>query len=139
MEQILAGHSLEDGLGEDSPLGRLYDLNSKVLLLAVGHERNTSLHLSERRAYGDAQPRIRTGSPMVINGERQWVEYDWPDVSSDDFGPLGADFEEQPNSVITAMTGSGLSRMMYQRRLVDFGTKWIRQHRDIPGSDRSEV
>lgn len=47
---IVTGHDLDNGLGEHSPLARIYDRHGWVLLLGVGHERNTSLHLSEHRA-----------------------------------------------------------------------------------------
>jgi aminoglycoside 3-N-acetyltransferase len=50
---VTAGH--EDELGERSPLARLYELDAEVLLLGVGHDRNTSLHLAEVRA-GLAEP-----------------------------------------------------------------------------------
>jgi aminoglycoside N3'-acetyltransferase len=48
-EPIIAGHVLESGLGEGSPLARLYDLDAEILLLGVGHASNTSLHLAEYR------------------------------------------------------------------------------------------
>ena len=48
--QIINSHSLEFGLGEGSPLARIYDLGGFVLLLGVGHESNTSMHLAEYRA-----------------------------------------------------------------------------------------
>src|SRR5690349_7103098 len=47
---ITANHALDYGLGEHSPLARLYDLDGSVLLLGVGYERRTSLHLAEYRA-----------------------------------------------------------------------------------------
>src|SRR6478736_6476447 len=47
---VAAGHALEFGLGEGSPLARVYDLDGQVLLLGVGHGNNTSLHLAEYRA-----------------------------------------------------------------------------------------
>ena len=49
-EEVIAGHALEDGLGERSPLGRVHDRDGHVLLLGVGYDRCTSLHLAEHRA-----------------------------------------------------------------------------------------
>src|SRR5215467_6186758 len=49
-QYITAGHTLEYGLGEGSPLGRIYDLDGWVLLLGVGYDSNTSFHLAEYRA-----------------------------------------------------------------------------------------
>lgn len=44
---IVDDHSLPHGLGEQSPLTRLYDLDAHILLLGVSHANNTSLHLAE--------------------------------------------------------------------------------------------
>ena len=51
-EQVVAGHTLADMLGEGSPLARLYDLDADVLLLGVDHSVSTSLHLAEYRCPG---------------------------------------------------------------------------------------
>ena len=51
-EFITANHALEDGLGEQSPLARIYDLDGHVLLLGVPYGNNTSFHLGEYRAPG---------------------------------------------------------------------------------------
>ena len=47
---IVDDHSLDFGLGESSPLARIYDLNGFVLLLGASHGSNTSMHLAEYRA-----------------------------------------------------------------------------------------
>ena len=70
---ITSNHSLDYSLGENSPLARIYNLDGKVLLMGVGFENNTSFHLSEVRARGSST--IKLGAPMMINGERKWVEY----------------------------------------------------------------
>lgn len=46
---VVADHSLECGLGEGSPLARIYDRDGWVLLLGVGYDKNTSFHLGESR------------------------------------------------------------------------------------------
>src|ERR1700722_11150809 len=46
---VTAGHQLSDTLGESSPLGAVYRLDGKVLLLGCGHDSDTSLHLAEWR------------------------------------------------------------------------------------------
>ena len=52
-------HQLDDELGEHSPLGAVYRLDGKVLLLGCGHDSNTSLHLAEWRQ--KSAPRARQG------------------------------------------------------------------------------
>ena len=41
-EQVVDDHQFNDGLGDGSPLARVYDLEGSILLLGVGHDRNTS-------------------------------------------------------------------------------------------------
>jgi aminoglycoside 3-N-acetyltransferase len=48
--QITAPHPLEVPHGLDSPVGRVYQLDGQVLLLGVGHDDNTTIHLAESLA-----------------------------------------------------------------------------------------
>lgn len=132
-EEIVQHHALSDPFGEDSPLARLYDLAGNVLLLGVGHGNNTSLHLAERRAFGERQARIQTGAPMLRPTGRQWVSYSEPDVDDSDFELLGADFAAASKSLVTGTVGLAPALHMAQRELVDFGVAWLRDHRGPSG------
>jgi aminoglycoside 3-N-acetyltransferase len=125
---VIDGHPLDDPMGEGSPLARLHALDARVVLLGVGHDRNTALHLAERRAFGALQARIATGSPVRLGGERQWVAYREPLACSDDFEALGEAFEAQGS-----VARLGAIRVMRMRALVDFGTAWLRSHRAADG------
>ncbi len=81
---VTAHQRLDDPFGEDGPLGVLCALGARVLLLGVGFERCTALHLAERRAWPD-RPRVRDGSPLLVDGARAWVAYTLPVY---DDGPL---------------------------------------------------
>jgi aminoglycoside 3-N-acetyltransferase len=127
---LLDNHSLDDSLGEDSPLGKLYERRGKVLLLGVDHSSNSSLHLAEYRAQW---PDKRWGRPLkarVVRGEAV-VEVLLRDLelNSDDFGRLGEDFEGETGSVRREPVGTGLGRLMDQHALVDFAVPWIEKHR----------
>jgi aminoglycoside 3-N-acetyltransferase len=128
-EEIVQNHGLSDPFGEDSPLARLYDLAGDVLLLGVRHGNNTSLHLAERRAFGERQPRIQTGAPMRGAAGRQWVAYSEPEVDDGDFEPLGAHYEDASQSVVTGKVGLATALRMPQRELVDFGVRWLSDNR----------
>ena len=91
---IIANHQLEDGLGDTSPLGCLYQLQAWVLLLGVGHDCNTSLHLSEIWALGDHIPKIKAAAPIQMNGQRQWVEFTTAELDDSDFSEIGDAFSE---------------------------------------------
>jgi aminoglycoside 3-N-acetyltransferase len=119
---ITSGHSLAEGLGEDSPLARLYDRDAKVLLLGVGHERNTSLHLAEYRS--GVRTRAPQSGPVVVDGRRQWVTWDEIDLDADDFPAVGADLE-RTGTVQLDQVGRAAARLMPQRVAVDFATRWL--------------
>ena len=125
---VTADHRLNSGLGEESPLARVYDLDGKVLLLGVGHDSNTSLHLSEHRADWPGRRTTKQGSAIEIGAERQWVVYEDLEVDSGDFAEIGWDFI-QAGKVNTGNVGAGKSQVMSQIELVDFGAEWISHKR----------
>ena len=125
--EIVAGHQLTDGLGETSPLGAIYRLDGKVLLLGAGHGSNTSLHLAE---YRQEEPvRHRAGSSIrQSDGSARWVTWTDVDHDADDFTRLGEDFDAT-GATVTGPVGASTARLMDQRALVDFGTGWLRRFR----------
>jgi aminoglycoside N3'-acetyltransferase len=48
--RILAPHPVDFPHGPDSPVGRVLELDGRVLLLGVGHSENTTIHLAEALA-----------------------------------------------------------------------------------------
>ncbi|TCC36688.1 AAC(3) family N-acetyltransferase [Kribbella capetownensis] len=126
-DEVVEGHRLDDGLGESSPLGAVYRLDGSVLLLGCGHERNTSMHLSEWRS--PKAPRHVVGSAIKLaDGTAVWRE--WEDVDEDegDFGQIGEAFEAAGGARV-GMVGAATARLMSQRAVVDFATDWMSQHR----------
>lgn len=118
---ITGGHRLDSPLGEHSPLMRLYERGGKVLLLGVGFERCTALHLAEQWAWPQMEPE-RSGSPIVINGRRQWVAYDAPGLGdSEQYSAIGTAFVSA-GSARTGNVGSAASLLFGLREIVDFAT-----------------
>lgn len=125
-------HPLDVSLGDPSPLGRIYDLGGHVLLLGVGHVNNTSLHLAEYRAEWAGKQWITEGSPLIVDGQRQWVTYQVIDGDTDDFTALGAAFDVRGETRVGAV-GLGTARLMPQRALVDFAVSWLARQRVAGG------
>ncbi|MFC4587032.1 aminoglycoside N(3)-acetyltransferase [Sphaerisporangium corydalis] len=120
-------HRVDDALGEDSPLGAVYRLDGKVLLLGCGHDSNTSLHLAEWRQ--ESPPRgVNGASIRRPDGTGKWTT--WVDVIEDeeDFERLGADFEAAVG-LPAGRVGEAPTRLMSQRALVDFATAWLAANR----------
>lgn len=123
---VTGGHVLSDGLGEKSPLARLYDMDADVLLLGVGHVSDTSLHLAEHRSGRCGT--TRQAAPVMVDGRRRWVEYEELDVDTEDFEEVGA-AASAAGLERTGTVGCATARLLSQPTLVDFATAWFRQHR----------
>src|SRR5262249_23430365 len=91
-EEVTRDHALDFGLGEGSPLARVYDLGGHVLLLGVGHDRNTSLHLAEYRADFHGKRIVHNGAPLLVGAERRWVELRDMNIDESDFLAIGEAF-----------------------------------------------
>jgi aminoglycoside 3-N-acetyltransferase len=124
---ITSAHSLDYSLGELSPLARLYDLDSYVLLLGAGYGSNTSFHLAEYRAPGSKS--TKAGAPILENGVRVWKEYQDIEFDVDVFPAIGLDFEKE-NPVTHGKVGSAETRFFKQRHAVDFAVNWFKISRE---------
>ncbi len=120
--------SLEEMFGDESPIGKLYKLDGHVLLLGVGHGNNTSLHLAEYRANLPAKPPIHEGSAMLVDGQREWVEYEMFRIDDEDFPQIGAAFS-QAKGQTDGIVGLAATILVKQRPLVDFAIKWMETNR----------
>lgn len=127
-EYIIADHELETDLGENSPIARIYDLNGYILLVGVSHENNSSLHLAEYRSNIANKRKRLTGSAMLVNNKRQWVEWEELNLNTDDFELLGLDYESKINYT-PGKVGSAEARLLSQREMVDFAIEWFRNNR----------
>ena len=125
---ITANHTLPYGLGEESPLARLYDLDGWVLLLGVGHANNTSLHLAEHRAAYPGKKTIMQGAPVLADGERRWVKFEDIELNDDDFVQIGDAFKST-GYVRQGSVGNAPALFMPQRPLVDFAIEWMQTNR----------
>lgn len=126
--QITEDHALFPLFGEQSPLARVYELEGWVLLLGVGHNRNTSLHMAEGRAR-IPHPTVHLGSPMLVDGARQWVAFDDIDWDDSDFTELGADFARETGLQREGKVGRADALLMPQRALIDYAVAWMERHR----------
>ncbi|REE94593.1 aminoglycoside 3-N-acetyltransferase [Paenibacillus taihuensis] len=126
---ITSDHSLANGLGEQSPLAKLYELGASVLLFGVDHGNNTSIHLAEYRAKY-AKKHVTNHAPILVDGRREWAALEEINLDADDFDVLGQAFEEETGCVKLGKIGDAVIRIVPVRELVDFGVSWMEQHRE---------
>lgn len=125
---LTENHDLSNIFGDGSPIGRLYELDAYVLLIGVGYDKNTSLHLADARAEYPGRHLSEESCAMMIDGKREWVTYKTLYVDGKDFVKIGEDFEQ--NCTVRKETlGNGTIRFMRQRDLVDFAVGWIQKNR----------
>lgn len=127
-QYLTENHDLSDIFGDSSPIGKLYELDGYVLLIGVGYDKNTSLHLADVRADYPGKHNVVESSAIKIDGQRVWKSYETLAVDGEDFPAIGEAFE-QTGQVRHAALGSGILSMMRQRTLVDFAVKWIEENR----------
>lgn len=125
--KLMTGHRRDCHLGEASPLGRLYEAGAWVLLMGVGYEACTCLHLAEYR-YLPIPPRQVYRCVVAEEGQRRWWSYEDVVLDDRDFAALGAAFD-QTGDVVRGYVGQAECRLAPLTAAVDFATEWLRQHR----------
>jgi len=114
---LTQGQELDWPLGDHSPLGRLYRRDGKVLLIGVGYNRNSSLHLGEIRAAHRRTMKRRI--PVAVSAGVAWQEID--DVADDNgrlFPRVGEDFEATGQVMILQGCGARGTCIEYLRNTV---------------------
>jgi len=127
-EFVTNEHDLHDIFGERSPLDKLYRLDGHVLLIGVGHDKNTSLHLAETKARYGSKRYADESSAMLVDGKRQWVTYRTLAVDDSDFVELGRAYEAE-HGIEVHRVGNAEVRLLRQRPLVDWAARWMECNR----------
>lgn len=127
-EYLTKEHTLSNIFGEGSPVAKLYELDAKVLLLGVGYDKNTSIHLADSRAEYPGKHECVEHSAILENGVRVFKEYSTLFVDGEDFEEIGAAFELEC-CIKYGKVGDADAKLMNQRELVDFSVRWIEKNR----------
>lgn len=129
--EITRVHEPDSPFGESSPLARLYDADALVLLLGVGFDKCTSLHLAEERA-AEGHPRkmVRNGAPTGVAGAREWTSWEEPVVDDSDFAAIGTVFEGAGH-VRSLTVGDAECRALSMVEFVDFAVENLHDRRSF--------
>jgi aminoglycoside N3'-acetyltransferase len=108
----------------ESPIGRVYDLDGQVLLLGVGHEANTTLHLAELIA--DVPYRIPRSITVFENGQPKQIEYGENDHCCELFG-LADEWLRERGLQADGLVGHAQARLMRSRDVVSAACEQLSQ------------
>jgi aminoglycoside 3-N-acetyltransferase len=113
--EITAAHPPDVPHGLDSPIGRVHELGGQVLLLGVGHDANTTIHLAENLAH------VRYGRPkyvmMVSAGQLTRLDYIEIDHCCENFRLLDQ-WLDAHGAQRHGMVGHGQARLAGSRAIV---------------------
>ncbi|MCE5344458.1 MAG: AAC(3) family N-acetyltransferase [Eubacteriales bacterium] len=124
---LLRGHTYRKPcFGMGSPLGRLYRRNAKILLLGVGYDNCTALHLAEVLYPGTKQTEV--GAAVRVHGQRRWVRWREIEMDSERFPRIGEAYEKNSGEAVTGRLGAADCMVLRVRSLVDFGLDWLTKH-----------
>jgi aminoglycoside 3-N-acetyltransferase len=122
--RITAPHPVDLPHGLDSPVGRIYELDGQVLLLGVGHDSNTTIHLAESLA--DVRYRRPKYLTILEDGRPIRVNYREIDHCCQNFNLVG-DWLAARGLERRGPVGHASARLVRSRHLVDVVTERLRQ------------
>ncbi|MCZ6834207.1 MAG: AAC(3) family N-acetyltransferase [Planctomycetota bacterium] len=124
-EQITQTHPLAFSEGRGGPFGKLYDLDSWILLIGVGFNRCTAMHFAESLV--DKRRVTKVRFPVLDNCNRIWQEV--PNVADDNdthFPLIGQKYLEKANPRLGAI-GEADCILLPMRELVDFAVCYFNE------------
>lgn len=127
-DAITAAHPPDVPHGLESPIGRVWKLNGQVLLLGVGHDANTTIHLAENMAgvrYG--QHKYLT---VLRDGHPARVDYFEIDHCCAKFAQMDG-WLERENLQRRGRVANGGARLARSRDIVEVASKRLRQDETV--------
>ncbi|MFT3770494.1 MAG: AAC(3) family N-acetyltransferase [Minicystis sp.] len=122
-EEITADHPVEVPHGPDSPVGRVRDLDGQVLLLGVGQDGSTTIHLAEMLA--GVRYRRAYSSMVLVDGVPRRVEYTETDHCCERFA-LVDEWLEERRLQRRGPVGHGTARLARSRDVVRVAVEHLR-------------
>lgn len=119
-------HPVEVPHGPDSPVGHVLRLDGQVLLLGVGHDSNTTIHLAENVA--GVRYRLPKYVTVGQNGHRKRIYYGETDHCCQRFSQLD---EWLADKQATGPVGHGSARLAASRDIVDTAVQHLDQNETV--------
>ncbi|GAA2789140.1 AAC(3) family N-acetyltransferase [Kitasatospora sp. CM 4170] len=121
--EITEPHPRTSHLGPESPLGRLYHHDARVLMLGVPMSRFTAFHLADLR-----MPDVPLREYRCV-GPEGWISFKAPDLDDLHFGELGEEVLRAATGVTTGRVGAAHCRLVPVREAVDLAEQILLRSR----------
>jgi aminoglycoside N3'-acetyltransferase len=125
---ITSTHPLDFPHGQNSPVGRVRDLDGEVLLLGVGHDGNTTVHLAE--AIAGVRYRRPKHLTVLQDGRPFRLPYREIDHCCENFS-LVDDWLDTAGLQRRGRIGDAEARLMRSRELVEIVVDRLRQNQTV--------
>jgi aminoglycoside N3'-acetyltransferase len=126
--EITAPQPVDVPHGVDSPVGRVRDLDGSVLLLGVGHDADTTVHLAENIA--GVRYRKRVHATVMSEGKPKRYEYGEADHCCANFSLLD-EWLEAGGRQRRGIVGHAEARLARSRDIVDAALRHLRENETI--------
>ena len=127
-ERITRPHPVDVPHGLDSPPGRVYELDGQVLLLGVGHDADTTIHVAENIAgVRYRQPKHAT---VMVDGRPKRYEYGETDHCCENFRLLD-DWLEAEGRQRRGRVGQAPARLARSRDIVAAALERLRGNETV--------
>lgn len=126
--EITAAHPVDVPHGLGSPVGRVYELDGQILLLGVGHDADTTIHLAENMA----GVRYRRPKHLTIIRGGQPTRYDYSEIDHccQNFNLLNAWLEVQGRQR-RGVVGHAEARLARSRDVVEIALAHLRENETV--------
>lgn len=126
--EITRPHPIEIPHGPDSPVGRAYELDAQVLLLGVGHDSNTTIHLAENLA--GVRYRLQVHSTVLVNGQLTRLDYSEVDHCCANFSMMDRWLDER-GVQRRGVVGHATARLARSRDIVAAAIERLRESETV--------
>jgi aminoglycoside 3-N-acetyltransferase len=125
---ILTPHPIDVPHGLNSPVGRVYELDGQVLLLGVGHDSNTTIHLAEALA----GVRYRRDKYVTLLQDGKPVRFDYREIDHccQNFALVDGWLDDR-NMQQQGKVGHAGARLMRSRAVVSVVTEHLGRNETI--------
>lgn len=131
---LTENHPLQYGNGPGSPLAKLCELQGRVLLLGRLFENVTVLHHAEHLAGVPGKRIDRYRMPLLLDGQRVWVDFEEYNTSTGIVDWEGDYFEQIVQDYLarghgqTGLVGAAPAYLFAAPDLVQFGIEWMERN-----------